>query len=53
MRLNKQWLRERLIAQFPASEAFAKKAHTEAYRSGEPQQAMAAFLEKRSQGRAR
>ena len=52
MRLNKTRLRDLLMANKEESAAFAKRAHTEAYASGEPQTAMANFLAKRAQGRS-
>lgn len=53
VRLNKQWLRTLLMHQFDETVAFAKQAHAEAFRSGEPREAMAAFLAKRDAGRSR
>lgn len=53
VRLNKQWLRTLLMRQFDATVTFAKHAHAEAFHSGEPREAMAAFLEKRQPGRSR
>jgi enoyl-CoA hydratase/carnithine racemase len=52
MRLNKQWLRELLISHLPAAEEYAKRAHGEAFSSGEPQRLMADFLAKRAAGRS-
>jgi enoyl-CoA hydratase/carnithine racemase len=51
--LNKQWLRTLLMREFDATVAFAKQAHAEAFHSGAPREAMAAFLAKRQAGRSR
>lgn len=53
MRLNKRWLRELLMANLPASEAYAKEAHAEAFGGGEPQRIMADFLSRRSTSHSR
>lgn len=52
MRLNKQWLRKLMMTNLAETTAFAKRAHAEAFGSGEPRQAMANFLAKRREGRA-
>ena len=52
MRLNKQWLHRGLMEDFAATKEFARRAHREAFASGEPQEAMAKFLAKRREGRA-
>lgn len=52
MRLNKERLRGLLMQDYDETESFAKRAHREAYASGEPQRAMEDFLTKRRQGRA-
>jgi len=52
MRLNKRWLRDLLLSHLPAAEEYAKRAHGEAFGSGEPQRLMADFLAKRAAGRS-
>jgi enoyl-CoA hydratase/carnithine racemase len=52
MRLNKQWLHRCVMEDFAATKQFAKRAHREAFASGEPQAAMANFLAKRREGRS-
>lgn len=52
MRLNKERLRQLFMKDFEETESFAKSAHAEAFRSGEPQRAMEDFIAKRRQGRS-
>lgn len=51
MRLNKSWYRQLLLERLTPAEHYAKRAHTEAFASGEPQVKMAEFLTKRATGR--
>jgi enoyl-CoA hydratase/carnithine racemase len=52
IRLNKEWLRRLLVGELPATEAYAREAHGEAFASGEPQEKMAAFLSHKAVGRS-
>jgi len=50
--LDKRMLARLMLQRLPEFEAFAKQAHTLAFESGDPQEAMARFLEKRAAGRS-
>jgi enoyl-CoA hydratase/carnithine racemase len=52
LRLNKELLAGLALAELPTFEKQAKSAHRTAFRSGEPQEAMNRFLEKRASGRS-
>lgn len=52
MRMNKQWLRELLLANQARAKEFGRHAHGEAYASGDARRAMGDFLAGRREGRA-
>jgi enoyl-CoA hydratase/carnithine racemase len=52
LRLNKELLAGLALAELPVFAAQAKQAHRAAFASGEPQEAMTRFLEKRASGRS-
>jgi enoyl-CoA hydratase/carnithine racemase len=52
LRLNKELLAGLALADLPAFAAQAKRAHRAAFASGEPQEAMTRFLERRANGRS-
>jgi len=52
MRLNKALFRNLMLSTFPTFEQYAKQAHADAYRSGEPARVMAEFLARKREGRS-